>query len=116
MRDLIDTLADVLSPVARTLGGAGDLAHVRRMARQASGAEKQLEVFKKTRDLHEVARSQIISGLQRSSTFSAAYTGSGVELPNGSFALPATSSECPITILEEFSPRLNGSGETTHPR
>jgi glutamate---cysteine ligase / carboxylate-amine ligase len=113
VRDLIDTLADVLTPVARTLGGAGSLAHVRRMARQPSGAEKQLEVFQKTRNLHEVARSQIISGLHRSSAFDAPYTGSGAPPPNGSFALPATSSGCPITILDDFSSRVDGPGEAT---
>jgi carboxylate-amine ligase len=59
VRDQIEALVERLSPVANELECGEGLAGVRMMAHQPTGAERQLALYERSRDLRSVVRSQI---------------------------------------------------------
>ena len=86
-RQRIEALVEELSPVAAELGCSDELARVRRMANQPTGAERQLAVYEGTRNLQEVSRSQVASAARETSPFHLPYADVAAPV-NGVLAAP----------------------------
>jgi carboxylate-amine ligase len=58
-RKLIDNLVDFLSPIAEKLQCRNELEWVRTMVKRPSGAERQIEVYRKTNDMRAVVETMM---------------------------------------------------------
>ncbi len=53
-RSLLNEMLEFIGPELQDLGSQRDLAHIERILREGNGADRQLEVWARTRDMREV--------------------------------------------------------------